>query len=317
MGRWALIIFFAQSLPFAWCLPSPTKVTLSFDAFDADPEPRPKKHFVANTITRQTIVFYTYFDFSSTHVLSSLIENKVKRLPSFDWGCGKIDKYAVEQNDTYKHIIVHARRQNCRAARQKITEQEALDAKENKSKLLESPSLPKENEMSKLLRYFVVPFLLTVVVVGYSLLRVLNYPKKAVSSPGLPRQGGIQAKDTFTQNEIRKSQKKKKLKLKRKDRKKRTSKMKGASAAFPQSVSFLSTALSASDAKSMENAVDMLNVYLPELGKWKFRKKAKPGTKSNGNHAGNIELNGNILTEDASRKFAFLVQEIIENDEDK
>ena len=67
----------------------------------------------------------------------------------------------------------------------------------------------------------------------------------------------------------------------------------------------------------MENAVDMLNVYLPELGKWKFRKKAKPGTKSNGNHAGNIELNGNILTEDASRKFAFLVQEIIENDEDK
>ena len=76
--------------------------------------------------------------------------------------------------------------------------------------------------------------------------------------------------------------------------------MKGASAAFPQSVSFLSTALSASDAKSMENAVDMLNVYLPELGKWKFRKKAKPGTKSNGNHAGNIELNGNIPIEDAS-----------------
>ena len=93
------------------------------------------------------------------------------------------------------------------------TEKEALDAKENKSKLLENTSLPKENEVSKLLRYFVVPFLLTVVVVGYSLLRVLNYPKKAVSPPGLPRQGGIQAKDTFTQNEIRKSQKKKKLKL--------------------------------------------------------------------------------------------------------
>ena len=43
--------------------------------------------------------------------------------------------------------------------------------------------------------------------------------------------------------------------------------------------------------------------------------KGKPGTKSNGNHAGNIELNGNILTEDASRKFAFLVQEIIENED--
>ena len=59
--------------------------------------------------------------------------------------------------------------------------------------------------MSKLLRYFVVPFLLTVVVVGYSLLRVLNYPKKAVS---LPRQG-IQAKDTFTQNEIESHRRKK------------------------------------------------------------------------------------------------------------
>ena len=90
------------------------------------------KTFCSQYITRQTIVFYTYFDFSSTHVLSSLIENKVKRLPSFDWGCGKIDKYAVEQNDTYKHIIVHARRQGVEPLA-KITEQEALDAKENKA----------------------------------------------------------------------------------------------------------------------------------------------------------------------------------------
>ena len=171
--------------------------------------PRLKKPLaINNTITRKSIVFYTYVDFSSTRVSYSLIEAKLKRLPSFDWGCGKIDKYAVEQNDTYKHIIVQVRRQNCRIARPEIPEQ-ALGGKENKSKIVESPSVPKENEIFKLLRYFVVPFLLTVVVVGYSLLRFLNYPQHAVSSSGLPGHGDIQAKNTFTQNGIGKSKKKK------------------------------------------------------------------------------------------------------------
>ena len=166
--------------------------------------------------------------------------------------------------------------------------------------------------MSKLLRYFVVPFLLTVVVVGYSLLRFLNYPQHAVSSSGLPDTVTFKPKIPLykmeSESQRRKKYQKLKKQIKRREKEKRISKMKDVSPAFSQPVSFLSAALSASDAKSMEKAVAMLNVYLPELGKWKFRKKNKPGIKSNGAYAGNIELNGNILSEDASRKFAFLVE---------
>ena len=148
--------------------------------------------------------------------------------------------------------------------------------------------------MSKLLRFFVVPFLLTVVVVGYSLLRLLNNPQQVVSSPVLSTQNRGQEK-RIRKGKGKKQKLKQKKKLKRKERKKLIN---DAIATFPNQVSFLSTALSASDAKSMENAVELLNEYLPELGTWKFRAKHKSNTNLDGRSAGNIELNGNVLSED-------------------
>lgn len=291
--------------------PSPTKITLSFDALGAVAEHRTNKPLIMSTIVRKSVVFYTYFDtVSSTSVMYSLIEAKVKRLPSFDWGCGFIDNYAVERNDTQKHIMVHVRRYNCNTIRPKLPEH--AKATNEKHDEIELHLMPKENEMSKLLRFFVVPFLLTVVVVGYSLLRLLNNPQHAVSSPVLSTQSRGQEKNIL-KGKKKKQKLKQKKKLKRKEKKKLIN---DAIAKFPNQVSFLSTALSASDAKSMEHAVELLNEYLPELGKWKFHAKNKSNINLDGRSAGSIELNGNVLSEDASRKFAFLVKEIVEDEDE-
>ena len=188
-------------------------------------------------------------------------------------------------------------------------------------------------EPSKMFIYFFISFFLTVICIGYALLNMFGFPDITSSSPiKYHRTRIFKIHDDKSQKNIRKKKKSKNLKLKKKEKlKEKRRKLKLAlnkdnmTKGKGVNLQALSETLSASDTKDIIESVHLLNKYLPELGKWKVV-KSKPNDNNNSSSNDNnskkmktkssmIALNGNILSLEESSKFAFLVKEIIEEED--
>ena len=190
-------------------------------------------------------------------------------------------------------------------------------------------------ETSTIFIYFFISFFVTVFFAGYALLNLFGFPDITSSSPIKYNRKGVfknsanskfrklqlvdklfTKKDTSKTSIKSNTKKSKKLKKKKKSTKAITNansrKINNNTINLKNlSDSNFAATLSASDTKDIIETVDLLKLYLPELGKW----KAVKTITDKGENKTSIALNGNSLSDEDSVKFAFLVKEIVSEEE--
>eukprot|EP00943_MAST-04B_sp_MAST-4B-sp1_P000435 g435.t1 len=318
----------------------PVKITLIFDEIQYGDN--------ARFLVEKRVVFLTSSSLFVDHgdVSPRVIEKKLRKLPPFYWGCSVVKFLRIDHIQRgYKHVIVNILRKDCMllpklhdSTSKLQPPTELLLPNQNSEinrqyKIGETQHKPtgkqihighgdrKEDasddddviETSTIFIYFFISFFVTVFFAGYALLNLFGFPDITSSLPIKYNRKGISKNNA--------NYKARKLQVKKSKKKKKSTKaiantyISGMSNNTVNlkslSGSNFAATLSASDTKDIIETVDLLNLYLPELGKWKAVK-----TKiDNGKNKTSIALNGNSLSDEDSVKFAFLVKEIVSEED--